>query len=95
MVNVIVWESVPMPCEANATPVYCNVQLPNDLPIFVRRSVAVVLNVISGAAVPAVGLAAKRFIAKRGVARFVSAVIFFNELLTPQSKLVLELVTVI
>ena len=88
IVNVIVCESVPTPAEASAYPEYCNVHVPDDLPMFVMKSAAVVVSVTSGAAVPVVGLVARTLRVYFGAARFVLAVIFFNELFDPHSRLV-------
>jgi len=73
--------------------VYCNVHEPDDLPRFVRKSVAVVLSVTAGAAVPTVGETARTVRVNFGAARFVATVTFLNELLKPQSKLVAVLTT--
>jgi hypothetical protein len=56
--------------------------------MFVKKSVAVVLNVTSGIAVPCVGFNATNFSANWGAPRLVLAVIFLFALLTPHRRFV-------
>jgi hypothetical protein len=87
-VKLIVCESFPIPCDASAIPVYLNAHVPDDLPMSRRKSVAVVLTVTSGIAVPTVGLNAKTFRVNWGAARFVRTVIFLVDLLVPHRRFV-------
>ena len=93
MVNVNVCVSDPVPADARARPVYRNVQVPEDLPMFRRKSCAAVLSVTSGADVPCVGLKARALRVYFGATRFVAMVIFLRELFIPHRRLVAVLTT--